>query len=111
MNNEIKLDYIQSLVQDEDMVKDLINTFYEDGPEDFKTLEEAIRNRDYENARIYAHKLKSSLAIFKVEPLRTACETAEMKCKSEESFESIEKHVSAIKIDMSSLFERLNALR
>ncbi len=110
MANDIKLDYIHSLVQDEDMVKDLLSTFYEDGPKDFAILEKAIEDEDYEQARIYSHKLKSSLAVFKVEPLRSSCEQIEMKCKSKEGFDTIGNEVNGIKDDMSDLFDRLKSM-
>lgn len=107
MNTEIDLTYIRDLVQDEEMVKDLIQTFYEEGPKDFDLLLSAVNNRDHANSRVYAHKLKSSLGIFQVESLRVEFEKLERRCIQLENFSEIEAHTLSLETPLMSLIQSM----
>lgn len=108
-NTAIDLTYIRDLVQDEEMVKDLIQTFYEEGPKDFDILMSAVNNRDHANSRVYAHKLKSSLGIFQVESLRAEFEKLEKRCIQQEDFTEIETHTQSLKTPLLSLIQSMEA--
>jgi len=109
MNTEIDLRYIRDLVQDEEMVTDLVQTFYEEGPKDFELLMGAISQRDHANSRVYSHKLKSSLGIFQVESLRSEFEKLEKRCIHLEEFEQIEGHARSIQAPLHALIQSMES--
>lgn len=109
MKTEIDLTYIRDLVQDEEMVTDLVKTFYEEGPKDFDLLMGAVAKRDHANSRVYSHKLKSSLGIFQVESLRSEFEKLEKRCIQMEDFSEIEAHTRSVEVPLMSLIQSMKA--
>ena len=107
MNSEIDLTYIRDLVQDEEMVIDLVKTFYEEAPKDFDLLKGAVNSQDHPNSRVYAHKLKSSLGIFQVEVLRKEFEILEKRCIEQEGFSEIEEHTLSLETPLMLLIQSM----
>ena len=93
MCQTFSLDYVMGLVDDREMVIDLMQTFLDETPEDYQKLCQYAKAEDFINCRILSHKLKSSLGIFKVEPLRTHFETIEHLCREEKSMSNIQQMI------------------
>jgi HPt (histidine-containing phosphotransfer) domain-containing protein len=104
MSQSFSLDYILSLVDDREMVVDLLQTFIDESPEDFEKLTKFASASDFKNCRILSHKLKSSMAIFKIEPLRTHFESIEAMCREESDIHTIQQMIINCAPNLESVY-------
>lgn len=108
MPNELDLTYLNEMLDDDALVKELIQTLKSDAPADMDLLKAALESGDVDTARVYSHKLKSSLAVFKIEPLRTSMERIEKMAVTGASVEELESERKSIATEFDQLINSLS---
>lgn len=67
--------------EDMDQILELIMIFLEDVPEMMNKLQEAYENNDFDQIKFYAHKLKSSIDLFKIKEIQEEIRSLETNAR------------------------------
>lgn len=102
------LDKIKEMAEgDDDFIVSVVSVFLEEVPEDLKSLEEAIAQKDYEQAYKMAHKIKPNVDLLGMEQTRANALEIETLGKSEENFKEIEERFPLLKTDIQQVIAEL----
>ena len=91
------LDTVKEFVgDDEEQIIGLIMIFLEDVPEMVNKLFDGYEENDYEQVRFYAHKLKSSIDLFKITELQEEIRSLEKNAKEKINMGNIPNQLTTI---------------
>ncbi|MFC2107268.1 Hpt domain-containing protein [Bacteroidota bacterium] len=91
------LDTVKEFVgDDEEQIIGLIMIFFEDVPDMVNKLFDGYEENDYEQIQFYAHKLKSSIDLFKITELQEEIRSLETNAKEKINIGNIPDQLSFI---------------
>jgi HPt (histidine-containing phosphotransfer) domain-containing protein len=89
-------------------IKEMVDLFLQTYPDDIKALEHYCTENDYENIQKTAHRLKSSVHLFNIEPSHNLIVEIENLAKKNASCEQIAKLAKRFK---SLMINELNIIK
>jgi len=69
---------------DKDFIKHMISLFVKNIPETNANLEKACKEKNWEKVHFHAHKMKASIVLFNLNPLKDLIKVLETKAKNNE---------------------------
>jgi CheY-like chemotaxis protein/HPt (histidine-containing phosphotransfer) domain-containing protein len=103
----VDLETIQKIYDDQEILKEIVMVFLEDAPQTIKLLAEAITAGDYNNVKLYAHKLRGlarHVAAIKLSDMLLSLETKARQAElqgSETLFAEIQTEFDKLKSFLS----------
>ncbi|GGG57601.1 hypothetical protein GCM10011414_29310 [Croceivirga lutea] len=102
------LDKINEMAEgDEDFVRSVISVFLEEVPEDLKSLEQAIAEKEYVQIYKLAHKIKPNVDLMGMEETRAAALEIETLGKNSANMDKIESKFPQLKKDILQVITEL----
>ncbi|WP_047244745.1 Hpt domain-containing protein [Maribacter thermophilus] len=102
------LDKINEMAEgDEDFILSVISVFLEEVPADLESLEEAIKEKDYERTYQLAHKIKPNVDLLGMEQTRAAALEVETLGKKSAGWDQIESTFPILKKDIHQVIGEL----
>src|SRR5205809_6676236 len=87
---------LQTHHADEEFIKYMVSLFIKHVPETNTNLEKACSEKDWGNVHFFAHKLKASIDLFNLIPLKDLVRKVEHRAKNLTDTDTIAKDVSFI---------------
>lgn len=107
-NRLYKLTYIQEAFgDDKEIVFDLATIFLDSTPKDLAELNLALEEKNYEKLAAVAHKMKSSLAILRVDDLKEIMISIDKPFKTNEKKDELPDIVRKINEVLTIVFQQM----
>lgn len=102
------LDKINEMAEgDEEFILSVISVFLEEVPEDLQVLENALKQKDYEQVYKMAHKIKPNVDLLGMEQTREIALEIETLGKKEANMAEIEKRLPMLQKDIQQVISEL----
>ena len=95
------------LGDDKQQLGNMISIFVSETPTMIQALNENMENKNLEEVRFYAHKLKSSIDLFQINGLQQDIRDLEKLAMEKNDVTSIQQYVSDITITLKSVIEEI----
>ena len=95
------------LGDDKQQLGNMISIFVSETPTMIQALNENMENKNLEEVRFYAHKLKSSIDLFQINGLQQDIRDLEKLAMEKNDVTSIQQYVSDITISLESVIEEI----
>ena len=95
------------LGDDKQQLGNMISIFVSETPTMIQALNENMENKNLEEVRFYAHKLKSSIDLFQINGLQQDIRDLEKLAMEKNDVTSIQQYVSDITITLESVIEEI----
>jgi HPt (histidine-containing phosphotransfer) domain-containing protein len=112
MNSENKklynLEYlIETIGNDPDVIKTMIEVFLEYTPKDLAELSMAMKENDLKKVAFHAHKMKSSVAALRIDDLKDVLQSIDKPDKTEALKDEIPAIIQKVNEVLTVVFEQL----
>jgi HPt (histidine-containing phosphotransfer) domain-containing protein len=102
------LDKINEMAEgDQDFINSVISVFLEEVPEDLQALEQALKEKNYDQVYKMAHKIKPNVDLLGMEQTRAIALEIETLGKQEVNMAEIEKKFPILKTDINQVVSEL----
>jgi HPt (histidine-containing phosphotransfer) domain-containing protein len=102
------LDKLNEMAEgDQDFINSVISVFLEEVPEDLETMEQALKEKDYEQVYKMAHKIKPNVDLLGMEQTRAIALEIETLGKQEANMAEIEKRFPMLRTDINQVVSEL----
>ena len=95
------------LGDDKQQLGNMISIFVSETPIMIQALNENMQNKNLEEVRFYAHKLKSSIDLFQINGLQQDIRALEKLAREKSDVTTIEQYVSDISHTLESVIEEI----
>ena len=95
------------LGNDQQQLGNMIGIFINETPVMIKALNENMLDRNYEEVRFYAHKLKSSIDLFQINGLQNDIRVLEKLAQEKDDVPALQQYVSDITITLETVIEEI----
>jgi len=96
------------LGNDQQQLGNMINIFLNETPLMLKAMNDNFSNKNYDEVRFYAHKLKSSIDLFQINGLQLDIRKLETLAQEQQDISSIGQYVSEITGTMESVMHEIS---
>ena len=96
------------LGEDRQQLGNMINIFLNETPVMLKALNDNLSNKNYEEVRFYAHKLKSSIDLFQINGLQVEIRKLEALALEQKDIPSIGRYVSDITGTLENVMQEIS---
>jgi PAS domain S-box-containing protein len=108
---ELDIAFLENLADgDKNFIREVMEIFVEDVPDDLESIERAIAKKDFDTVRQFAHKLKSSLSLTGLEKVRPGLEELEALALKKKDLAVIPKTFGKIRAIFLSAVEDAKGL-
>jgi HPt (histidine-containing phosphotransfer) domain-containing protein len=95
------------LGDDKQQLGNMISIFLSETPVMIKALNENLSNRNYDEVKFYAHKLKSSIDLFQINGLQNDIRVLEQLANEKSDETAIEQYVSEVTNTLQNVMEEI----
>ena len=95
------------LGDDKQQLGNMINIFVSETPVMIQALNENMQNKNLEEVRFYAHKLKSSIDLFLINGLQQDIRDLEQLAREKRDVTTIQQYVSDITVTLETVIEEI----
>ena len=96
------------LGDDQQQLGNMINIFLNETPLMLKAMNDNFSNKNYDEVRFYAHKLKSSLDLFQINGLQLDIRKLEALAQEQKDIPTIGRYVSDITGTMENVMQEIS---
>lgn len=98
---------ISSMMNDKEMIKQFVDMYLTQSPDDFQKLESSVAASDHANVRNHAHHIKPTMAYIGANSLHQGFQELENLARERSEFSDIQYKFEKIKQDFEKMLDEL----